>query len=220
MTNSLLNYKRKNKTLWAINISHAHTVCLYKHLLNIKVVKAGSTPGLGKAQSFVCTDPACSSEIIRFLSLLNAHLLDFFPFCFPPHWESRLSIYFSLRLHRERERKMKWECTVRGFNAGTIGDFSSSFLEGSMRVGRTRKRGWEFYYPFRKSQREGQLPFMAPWGSMRPAAFHPQPPRIDPSPTASRWQQCNTAAGKDLLLLETNRVLDAYDTHLCLMTTL
>lgn len=111
MTNSLLNYKRKNKTLWAINISHAHTVCLYKHLLNIKVVKAGSTPGLGKAQSFVCTDPACSSEIIRFLSLLNAHLLDFFPFCFPPHWESRLSIYFSLRLHRERERG-KWSGNV------------------------------------------------------------------------------------------------------------
>lgn len=192
MTNSLLNYKRKNKTLWAINISHAHTVCLYKQLLNIKWLKPAALQGSAKPStsvlSFVRTNPACSSEIIRFLSLLNVHLLDFFPFCFPPHWESRLSIYFSLRLHRERERKMKWECTVRGFNAGTIGDFSSSFLEGSMSVGRTRRRGWEFYYLFRRSPREGQLPVMEPWGSMCPAAFHLQPPRTDPSFTASRWQ--------------------------------
>lgn len=114
MTISLLNYKRKNKTLWAINISHAHTVCLYKHLLNIKVVRAGSAPGLGKPSTFVlpvvCTNPACNSEIIRFLSLLNAHLLDFFLFVFLPI-ENLVYPFISLKDYTPRE-KGKWNGNV------------------------------------------------------------------------------------------------------------
>lgn len=108
MTNSLLNYKRKNQTLWAINISHAHTVCLYKQLLNIKWLKPAALQGSAKPStsvlSFVRTNPACSSEIIRFLSLLNVHLLDFFSFLFSsPLRISFIHLFLFKITHRERK---------------------------------------------------------------------------------------------------------------------
>lgn len=179
MTNSLLNYKRKIKMLWAINISCVHTVFLYKCLLNIKMVIAGSTPGLCKAQNIrlvICLHQCrlqCRDNQVPLTS--QCATTWFFSYYIPHHWESSLSIYFPLKLHMKRD-KWSGKC-MREYNAGKIGALSSSFLEWSTRVGTMRKREWEFYYLFRRSQREGQLPFMEPWGSMCPAALHPHTPR-------------------------------------------